>query len=50
MHDLPLGQSVAAKQAALASAAVRQTPSFAQVPMRVSIVRQYWSSLHVYLQ
>lgn len=36
--------------AASFSVAVRQTPSFAQYPMRLSMVRQYWSLVHVYLQ
>jgi hypothetical protein len=43
-------QSVGCVQAACASDSVRQTPSFAQNPMRLSMVRQYWSVVHVYLQ
>jgi hypothetical protein len=40
-------------QEAVASAAVRHTPSFAHEPMRLSMVRQYaspWAEVHVYLQ
>jgi hypothetical protein len=49
-HDWPPGHWPGPVQAAAASAAVRQTPSFAQVPMRASIVSQYWSVVQVYLQ
>ena len=53
MQSWPAAQSLACTHAALASACVRHTPSFAQYPMRVSIVRQYASPCdveHVYLQ
>lgn len=50
MQSCPAAQSVFVVHDAVASVAVRQTPSFAQKPMRLSIVRQYWSVVHVYLQ
>lgn len=55
MQTLPPVQSLEATHCAFASADVRQTRSFAQKPMRLSMVRQYWSPVgsdeeHVYLQ
>jgi len=50
MQAPPFGHSPGPKQVALASAALRQTWSFAQVPIRLSIVRQYGSVVQVYLQ
>jgi len=41
MQLWPLAQPAASVHDAFASAAVRQTPSFAQTPMRLSMVRQY---------
>lgn len=55
MQVLPPVQSLDWMHCAFASADVRHTRSFAQKPMRLSIVRQYWSpvasaAVHVYLQ
>jgi hypothetical protein len=40
MHAWPPVQPLASMHDAFASAAERQTPSFAQTPMRLSMVRQ----------
>ena len=55
MQVFPPEQSVVAMHWAFASAEERHTRSFAQNPMRLSMVRQYWSpvalaAVHVYLQ
>lgn len=46
----PSEQSDDFKHCAFASASLRHTPSFAQKPMRPSMVWQYWSVVQVYLQ
>ena len=53
MQDLPAPQVPEVTHCAVASAEERHTRSLAQKPMRLSIVRQYWSpwtAVQEYLQ